>query len=318
MLPSVRTFLEGIIDYAGLFPPAELPLAQAMANYLRYRNEPEGWMLGRFICPAARLKELPAFRTDIGPIAPLRLTILGRGGKDVPEFMANLKLDLEDVVALGREFAVAESYEVKLPVLLFGNNPSDLLRVGQIAGLMSAVARLLDTVSLVPFYECPWPEPKAVDQFAEGLRMVGNRRAGWKLRCGGLQASAFPSPRQVARVLAESSAANIPWKATAGLHHPLRHFDEKLQTSMHGFVNVFGAGILAHALVKTGSFDNEIETMLADEDASHFVVSEAGFSWKEHRATTEAIRLARQDFVTSFGSCSFDEPRDDLRRLGWI
>jgi hypothetical protein len=47
-------------------------------------------------------------------------------------------------------------------------------------------------------------------------------------------------------------------------------------------------------------------------------VSETGFSWKGYYATTEAIRSARQVVVTSFGSCSFDEPRDDLRGLRWI
>ena len=58
MLPSVRAFLSGIIDYAGLFPPARLPLDEAIWNYARYRTEQESWMLGRFVIPAASLGEL--------------------------------------------------------------------------------------------------------------------------------------------------------------------------------------------------------------------------------------------------------------------
>ena len=35
ILPSVRAFLAGIIDYAGLFPPAKLPLEKAIRNSVR-------------------------------------------------------------------------------------------------------------------------------------------------------------------------------------------------------------------------------------------------------------------------------------------
>src|SRR5271163_2409850 len=97
ILASVRAFLEGIVDYAGLFPPAELPLDQALANYLRYRREPESWMLGRFICPAARLAELLAFRADINRDAPLELAVLGRGGNGPQESLANFRADLADI-----------------------------------------------------------------------------------------------------------------------------------------------------------------------------------------------------------------------------
>src|SRR6059036_759013 len=78
MLPSVRAFLAGVIDYAGLFPPAQLPLDQAIRNYARYRREPESWMLGRFVCPVARLSELEAFADLFEPRAPLALSVLAQ------------------------------------------------------------------------------------------------------------------------------------------------------------------------------------------------------------------------------------------------
>ena len=71
--------------------------------------------------------------------------------------------------------------------------------------------------------------------------------AVFKLRCGGLEAAAFPSPEQVAFTLDTCRSAGVPLKFTAGLHHPLRHLDPGLQTPMHGFVNVLAAGALAHA-----------------------------------------------------------------------
>src|SRR5713101_4042837 len=59
MHACVRVLLNRILDYAGLFPPAKLPLEDALRTYLRYRKEsPHRWMLGRFVCPTARLPDL--------------------------------------------------------------------------------------------------------------------------------------------------------------------------------------------------------------------------------------------------------------------
>src|SRR5262245_15528061 len=98
MLASVRALLSGIIDYAGMFPPAKLPLQEAIRNYARYRTEPESWMLGRFVCPAARLGELEPYLDELfqfGP--PLRISASGRGGNTIADFLANLRTDLEIV-----------------------------------------------------------------------------------------------------------------------------------------------------------------------------------------------------------------------------
>jgi hypothetical protein len=135
------------------------------------------------------------------------------------------------------------------------------------------------------------------------------------LRCGGLDAKAFPTAEQVAFVIATCRDAGVPLKFTAGLHHPLRHFDADLQTHMHGFLNVFGAGVLAHAR----ELDEEtIQAIIEDEDPHHFVFEEARFRWKDHSATLEEIVAARKYAVLSFGSCSFDEPLADLRQLGLL
>jgi hypothetical protein len=138
---------------------------------------------------------------------------------------------------------------------------------------------------------------------------------GYKLRCGGEEPSAFPSPEVVARCLRQCLDANVPFKATAGLHHPLRRFDGALQTHMHGFVNLFGAGVLAGA---RGLNADQIQEILIDEDPSHFVFSDDQFSWKNWSVSTGDITSLRQKALLSFGSCSFNEPRDDLRALGWL
>ena len=61
MIDSLKVFLSQIVDYAGLYPPASLPLEEAFANFVLYQQAEEAWMLSRFIIPAKRLEELPGF-----------------------------------------------------------------------------------------------------------------------------------------------------------------------------------------------------------------------------------------------------------------
>src|SRR5262245_52201803 len=105
MKASLRALLSGVIDYAGLFPPAKLPMTEAVANYLRYRESEEAWMLGRFVCPAARLKEIPE---------GVRLTVsaTGRGGDSVASFPAGIEADLAEIRASSLSVEVLEA---KLP-----------------------------------------------------------------------------------------------------------------------------------------------------------------------------------------------------------
>jgi hypothetical protein len=158
----------------------------------------------------------------------------------------------------------------------------------------------------------------AVDTLLEAISIANRNapaRAGFKLRCGGSTAQAFPSAEQIAFVIRSATMNQVPLKATAGLHHPLPHFDTSVGAKMHGFINVFGAGVLGYTRHLEPSI---LVGLLHDENRGHFVFDDTGFHYGVLHATTEEIAEARQEAVISFGSCSFDEPRDDLRSLGWL
>ena len=138
---------------------------------------------------------------------------------------------------------------------------------------------------------------------------------GFKLRTGGVEAAAFPPVERIARCIIDCRAQRLPIKFTAGLHHPIRHFNSSVNTKMHGFINVFVAGVLAHALQLA---EEQLIPILNDEDPASFRFDDDGLHYKEYRATTRQIEDARRQLVISFGSCSFDEPREDLRSLGWL
>jgi len=106
----------------------------------------------------------------------------------------------------------------------------------------------------------------------------------------------------------------LPIKFTAGLHHPIRQFRDEVKTKMHGFLNVLGAAALA---AEHRWNAQQAAIMLEDENAASFSFGEDCFAWREWKIDTERLQYRRR-FVVSFGSCSFDEPREDLRALGLL
>jgi hypothetical protein len=306
MNASLRALLTGLIDYAGLFPPTRLPLDTAVRNYVRYRTGAEAWMLGRFICPAARLAELAQLVVD-GP--PVSVSALGRGGATRDEFLAGLNADLRNIEA-HRGRLVVDVLETKLTAI----------GTETIRNYLDPMIERIDGLRPPPALFVELPTGTSLDEAFHNLgevnatREPSRPRVGFKLRCGGLDAAAFPGTAQVARGL-RGCHPEVPFKATAGLHHPLPQRDHAIGATMHGFVNVFVAGVLMHVHDLTAE---HVEPILRDATASHFVFTDDGVRWGEWYATTAEIRAARRDAVLSFGSCSFDEPRDDLRALGWL
>jgi hypothetical protein len=118
-----------------------------------------------------------------------------------------------------------------------------------------------------------------------------------KVRCGG---SVLPSVPALAEFVQACKRLEVPFKATAGLHQPLRHGNE------HGFLNLLASAV----------FGDE-EEALADEDPDSFEVSAASFRWRAQTAGALELSQARELFV-SFGSCSAQEPIDGLRALGML
>jgi hypothetical protein len=132
---------------------------------------------------------------------------------------------------------------------------------------------------------------------------------------GGTVSEAFPGSRQVAEMLTGCRDRRIPLKFTAGLHHPVRMFRTEVQGMMHGFLNMFAGGMMAH---HHGLQPEEVADILEDSDPGHFRFSDQGMSWRHLTVPAEEVTRLRGCFLRSFGSCSFDEPRDDLRQLGWL
>lgn len=317
MTNATTAFLTHLIDYAGLFPPASLDLPTALENYRIYRVDPDAWMLGRFIVPATRLVETGTLAGKwFFPEDPWDFAVLGRGGADWKSFSAGVVADLAEITAFCKRYGEGvrlSVYETRLPAKSW-------------EALAPIIGETLDAIDVLggitPFLEAGAAPHEGETWKRTTLAIVdelGNDNcsrftpAGFKLRCGGTTPELFPTPDQVAWVIGLCRDRKVPLKATAGLHHPIRHFSQEVQAKMHGFLNVFGAGILAytHALDRA-----TLTAIIADEDAGHFDFDGEHFRWRDLTADSEAIAHARQVGMLSYGSCSFDEPREDLRTLG--
>jgi hypothetical protein len=293
---SLRALLAHAIDYAGLFPPAELAFEPALQNQAAHLRSPERWMLGAFILPVARFPEAGAQLAQFDSEHPLEISALGPKAVKAADFRRGLETSAEAIKEFlsGHHDSVSVTqFEMPLPR-------------GAVSKSLGVARALLGDLALKVFWEAP------ADAAVATIEALSGSGAGFKLRTGGVTADAFPSDAQIARALVTAAKHRVPIKFTAGLHHPIRLFHESVGTKMHGFLNVLGAGVLA---AEHRWSESQTQEMLADEEAGSFAFDDEMMRWRDWKISTAQI-TARRQLVTSLGSCSFDEPRDDLRALG--
>ena len=295
MRASLRRLLDHPIDYAGLFPPANFDMATAVAEYRDVLASADSWIIDRFICPAQRLEE---FSQTISRREPgsYHLTVLGT----VDGTAVSVKQDAE---AIGKATAngviQVDAYEVKLP----GGS-----------GLAPAVAsvaklgRLIGDEEVDVYLEVGWGDDM-VDAMHESVSVF--EAAGFKARTGGVSSDAFPDTASVASFISECAALECTFKFTAGLHEPVRYYDEDMGVYRHGFLNVMLAGALA---VTQDLNRKEIEKVLEIDDPMQFNFGVDDIKVGTHWIEAKDIEQFWASFG-GFGSCSIQEPLDGLRRL---
>ncbi|HTE44681.1 MAG TPA: hypothetical protein VK636_05510, partial [Gemmatimonadaceae bacterium] len=255
---ALRALLSGIVDYAGLFPPAALDMPTAVRNFASYRREAASWMLGRFVVPVARLDEfahaLSGIEHSDGPVWRLS----GLLGADVTDDVAHARKF--NAANVGR--ATIDSLEGKLPT---ANS------IGEAAILAG------DTFEL--FVEIPLGAGSAalIDEVAR----VGAKA---KVRTGGVTSDSIPSAAAVIGFMRHCLDADVPFKATAGLHHPVRadyrltYEAEAPHGVMFGYLNVF----LAAGFLRAGMDDELATDVLNERDAATIEMTEDAITWRGH------------------------------------
>lgn len=289
----------GLIDYAGLFPPAAKTMDAAVAEYAQLRSGRARWIVGKFLCRASELEALAAAAVhhmtngaqpwEVGAIFDMGP---GAGAMLVNDFQSEMSPAL-----------AVSSVEAKTP-------RSD---AEAIATTIESVGSLESETSI--FVEIVRGENinDQIDAIAANLRSRG-RTGGAKLRCGGLQQKDFPSVDDVTEFLWSASHERLPFKATAGLHQPVRHFDADLGVWRHGFVNF----LVASVACADGAERATVEAIVEEPDPEAFAISAAAVRWRDLHLPGSAIRRSRREGFIAFGSCDLDEPISALADLGFL
>ena len=284
-MSAIESLLAGLIDYAGLYPPAALDMHAAVESYRNYGRSRHAAALGRFLLDVNRLAELRDVAGDA--IRHMRLSVI-----------APPNTDWDGLAGLVHNDLSIDSIEIR----------SD--RATEIEQLGRRIPPGLTTYFEVPF---ALHGPEALDA-------IGAMGARVKLRMGGVVADAFPAAEMVARMLQALADRRMPFKATAGLHHPIRsrhaftYEADSASGVMHGFLNL----CCAAALLYRGGDVNQAILLLDEQDPNAWQVAPDGIAWRSFRWSTEELRSMREKFLISFGSCSFTEPMQDLETLGWL
>ena len=289
MTRSAELLLASLIDYAGTFPPARLTLSDAMAAYAHDRCSPCRSILGRFVIAADRLGEFESIAPTLATACDgcWNLTVVGTPTSDrLLRFNQRWK-DRATIVSV--EFA-------PMP-------PADVRSVAQ------DVPSQIDV-----FFEV------ASDNANASLEQIAFSGARAKIRTGGVVSGAFPNAETLAGFFEACREAHVAFKATAGLHHPIRglypltYDADSPRANMHGFLNL----AIAAAFIRAGAMRMTAVDVLEESSVDAFVFTDEGLNWRGSRLSANQFADTRQHFFVGFGSCSFTEPVDELVRLGVV
>jgi len=291
-MSAIHVLLRNSIDYAGLFPPAGLDMRAVVENYADYQAGPRAWALGRLVLPVGRLSEFEA-------AAQPQLTAPAKGAWQLSVLLGD---DVDRELALVADFnrrhgsaACIDSLELKAASV-----PALSNAVGQIPPHLQAYIE-------IPIGGDPRGLIAAIAQ--------SGRRA--KVRTGGVTPEAFPAAADLIQFIRTCIQARVPFKATAGLHHPLRaeyrltYAPDSPRGVMFGFLNLF----LTAAFLQAGLHQRDAQRLLEETSLDAFQLEEESVHWNGNHLGLGDLRRSQQDVLTSFGSCSFTEPLEDLQSL---
>jgi hypothetical protein len=291
--PTVSAVLyDSLFDDAAAFPPAVVPMPQAVDGYRAQAHSRHAWLMGNFVCPAPRLAELTeALRA---PRPSEAATGTPRSADRHATGDLDLAVTLPDGVAdLCGAIAFLEMHpQLRLRALEL---PTEADRLPEVIEQI----RLLVPPAVPVYLELP---PGQLD--AERCAEIASAGCFIKLRTGGVTAEAFPSVADLSQALRSAVRSGAPFKCTAGLHHAVAQRDHETGFEHHGFLNML---LTVHALQARSG---DASDLLSSTDQAELTRRASSLS------AADAAQLRSQ--FRRIGSCSLDEPLSDLVALGLI
>ena len=306
-MSALHTLMAGAVDYAGLFPPAGLDMRAAVRAYEACRRGPHAGLLGAFVVPAMRLEACAA-----------ELDALESGPREAPWPLSVIPGELVDGdIVRALRFARAGDRGASAQVVSVEARAASAAAVMRLATLVPRAMTLAIEIPLSLGRE----ERRTVLAAVKAAGRIA------KLRTGGVTPDAVPPPELVAEFVWDCARAGVPFKATAGLHHPVRS-EQPLtydagspRAVVHGFLNVLLAAVVAWTAAQGDQSATPpplVTQLLEERDPSSFVLEGAVIRWRELEIVATDVSGARNGLARAFGSCSFAEPVAGLEALGWL
>ncbi|TDQ49287.1 hypothetical protein [Actinorugispora endophytica] len=293
---AAAILLRGLVDDAGLFPPTALPMGRALARHRADRTTAHPMLAGRFLCPVSRWAELcdslgEADRIDVGLILDTEQGLVDGSRVEDPR----VRVTHYETRAPGIDVGKAARY------LRTAAGPAPRQR----RGFFSRRAERPDRT--------PAAGPPVYFEFDRGgegraniAGLAGAPGLGAKVRCGGADAELFPGPEELSEFIAACAEHGVPFKATAGLHHAVRHTDPTTGFTHFGYLNL----LLATAMAVTGDGPNRVRRALVVTDPDELVDRVGGLD--------EATAARTRELFVGYGSCSTRDPVADAEGLGLL
>ncbi|MFJ3142222.1 hypothetical protein ACIPJM_07160 [Streptomyces halstedii] len=265
-------------DDAAVFPPGEMPLAEAVPAHLRHVTAAHAPLVGPLVVPWARLAELAELTTGYDP-GSVELAVTVPSPEDAAKALAS---------AGALRAARPRFLEVAVP---------DGMPATEIVPRLSTALSNADHAPVTVYVEVPRDGRRA-----ELIASLADSPYLAKFRTGGVRAELYPDERELARAVRLAVRAKVPFKATAGLHHAVRNTDPRTLFEQHGHLNL----LAATGAALDGADEGEIVAVLAERDAAT-VAELVG-------ALSPEVRKA----FRSFGTCSLTGPVGELAALGLL
>lgn len=291
---SLRTLLAGAVDYAGFFSPQEFTLERVVRNYIRFRQSPEKWLLGRLVLPAGVLDDLSRdVRPQIEGTHKLRLSIIVGGGWSSSDFDAIIDRELAAITRFISEcssFAQVEGIEIKLP----RHVPADWIAE-------HARLRFEDVMTYV--------EPGR-GQFRDVMCAYDTGAfRGVALPCGAMKDQEFADALIRLR---ESGQGGTPVKFIGDAAYVLRPVSASASPPQ-GFINKMAVALLSLAYKLDAV---SLGKVLAVTAPGVFHFSEDAMRLGEWSIPTEQIERLREK-VVGFSTYDLDRTHSSLRKTAW-
>jgi len=284
MRESLRLLADWLFDYAGMFPPASLPVEGAWTRYEEHLASPRAAIVSRFACASDSLAPLAdVLLQNSEPGLGHEITVVASAKGDWGDTLEAAAQAMTGFIErVDSERAALTAFEVALP---------------DAAELPLRVQDLRSFQEVDVYLELPWEpwQPEAFQAVAEEPGLLA------KARTGGAR---VPSSRELASWIEAAIQEEQPFKLTAGLHHALRSDEE------HGFVNVIAALALG---IANDFAHEEIVQVLEERQARAFEFGESALRWRGSESGRDALEDAR-GLLGSIGSCAIEDAWEDLQK----